>query len=160
MSIALSAQPIALLAGAVAAGVASGMMWVFSLGTLQGLLLLLQADAIRAMQAINIAVINPLFLTLFIGTGPFLALLAVLNRFAGPPSGALLAAALVYNLGVVGVTVLGNVPLNDALAAVDPSTASPGTWAAYVRPWLRYNTARALAGTVASGLLIVGAVTG
>lgn len=160
MSLALSASSITLLIGAVAAGIASGMMWVFSMGTMQGLSQLPQAEAIRAMQAINIAVVNPIFLSIFIGTGPFLAVLAGVDRFSSTPSSTLLAAALVYNVGVVGVTALGNVPLNDALAVVDPNTASPGTWAAYARPWLLYNHARGAAAAVASGLLVLGVMVG
>ena len=94
-----------------------------------------------------------IFLGVFIGTGPFLIALAGVDLYGGSPSRYRLAATVVYVVGVVGVTALGNVPLNEGLAAVDATTMSPGTWQDYAEPWLRYNHARALAGAVASGLL-------
>lgn len=154
----LSPMQLALTTGAIGAGMGSGMMFVFSAGTLQGLARLSEAEAIRAMQAINVAVINPLFLGVFMGTGLYLAVLAGLNWFGSAPTNPwLVLAALVYGGGVVAVTVGGNVPLNDALAAVDASAVAPGTWEAYARPWLRYNHLRALCGAAASGLLVLAA---
>ena len=144
---------LAMAAGAVAAGVSAGMMLVFSSGTMQGLSSLPEAEAVRAMQAINVSVINPLFLGVFIGTGPFLMALSGLDLYGGSPNRYLLAATIVYIVGVFAVTILGNVPLNDRLAAVDTTTMAPGTWDGYAGPWLRYNHTRALAGAVASGLL-------
>lgn len=147
------AMPLAMATGAVAAGVSSGMMLVFSAGTMRGLSRLPEAEAVRAMQAINVSVINPLFLGMFIGTGPLLVALSGLDLYSGSPNRCLLAATLVYVVGVVAVTILGNVPLNDHLAAVDTTTMEPGTWDGYAGAWLRYNHTRALAGAVASGLL-------
>ena len=144
---------LAMATGAVAAGVSSGMMLVFSAGTMQGLSRLPEAEAVRAMQAINVSVINPLFLGVFIGTGPFLAVLAGLDLYGGTHNRYLLASALVYVVGVVAVTILGNVPLNDSLAAVDATKMGPGAWDRYAKPWLRYNHTRALASAVAAGLL-------
>ena len=146
-------MPLAVAAGAVAAGVSSGMMFVFSAGAMRGLSRLPEAEAVRAMQAINVSVINPLFLGVFIGTGPFLAVLAGLDLYGGTHNRYLLAGTLVYVVGVVAVTILGNVPLNDRLAAVDTTKMGPGTWARYARPWLRYNHTRALAGAVSAALL-------
>ncbi|MDG1482607.1 MAG: DUF1772 domain-containing protein [Myxococcota bacterium] len=147
------AMPLALATGAVAAGVSSGMMLAFSAGTMRGLSRLPEAEAVRAMQAINVSVINPLFLGVFIGTGPLLVALSGIDLYGGSPNRYLLAATLVYVVGVVAVTILGNVPLNDRLAAVDTTTMGPGTWDGYAGAWLRYNHTRALAGAVASGLL-------
>jgi len=147
------AMQLAMATAAVAAGVSSGMMLVFSAGTMQALSRLPETEAIRAMQAINISVINPLFLGIFIGTGPFLVTLSGLDLYGGSPNRYLLAATLVYVVGVVAVTILGNVPLNDSLAAVEITTMGPGTWDDYARPWLRCNHTRALAGAFASGLL-------
>lgn len=151
---ALSPMQVALIAGAVSSGVGSGMMYVFSTGTVQGLASLPEGEAIRAMQAINVAVINPLFLGVFLGTGLFLALLSGIDLLGGATTNPwLLTGALVYVFGVVAVTIGGNVPLNDALAAVDASSFTPGTWESYAWPWLRWNHVRAIAGALASGLL-------
>lgn len=155
----LSPLQLAMVVGAVSSGVGSGMMYVFSTGVMQGLGRLPEAESIRAMQAINIEVINPLFLGVFMGTGLFLAVLAGMDLFGDSPANTwLLAGAGVYVIGVVAVTIGGNVPLNDALATVDVSSFTPGTWEAYARPWLRWNHTRALAAAVASGLLALGTV--
>jgi uncharacterized membrane protein len=152
-----STLQLATLVGAVSAAVGSGMMYVFSTGVMPGLGRLPQAEAMRAMQAINVAVINPLFLGVFMGTGLFLALLAGWNLIGGAATNPwLVAGAVVYMLGVVLVTIGGNVRLNDALATMDPGTAPPCSWSQYAQPWLRWNHLRALAAALSSGLLILG----
>jgi uncharacterized membrane protein len=149
-----------MLAGAILAAMASGMMYVFSTGTMTGLGDLPEPEAVRAMQAINIAVINPMFLSVFMGTGLFLIILTAINVLTAEGfNPALLASTFVYALGVVAVTVAGNVPLNDKLAFVPPTRIPKGTWDAYARPWLRWNHVRAAAAAVSSGLLILGLMT-
>lgn len=150
----LSWMQLAMVAGAVSAGVGSGMMYVFSTGVMQGLGQLAPSDAVRAMQAINVAVINPLFLGVFMGTGLFLVGLAALDGAqAASTNPWLVAGAGVYAVGVVMVTIGGNVPLNDALATLDPDALTPGAWKDYAVPWLRWNHLRAAAAAVSSGLM-------
>ena len=56
-------------------------------------------------------------------------------------------------MGTVGVTIAGNVPLNDALAAVSPGSAEGATlWAKYLTDWTLWNHVRTLAAFVASAL--------
>ncbi len=154
-----SPMQLAILVSAVAAGMGSGMMYVFSTGVMQGLGRLPEAEVIRAMQAINVAVINPLFLGVFMGTGLFVGTLAAMNLFGGAATNPwLLAGALVYGAGVVAVTIGGNVPLNDALEAVDASAAAVGAWQDYARPWLVWNHIRSTCAAVASGLLVLAAM--
>lgn len=106
------------------------------------------------MQSINVQAINPLFLVVFIGTGPFLVALAVAQTLAGESDALLWAAAVVYILGVIVVTTGGNVPLNDRLATVVATTAEAGTWRAYSSPWTMLNHLRTAA--AASSSLILG----
>ncbi|MEG3973812.1 DUF1772 domain-containing protein [Microcoleus sp. herbarium8] len=64
---------------------------------------------------------------------------------------------MLYLVGTVGVTIAFNVPLNDALAKVDPGSAEGARlWAPYLVNWTFWNHVRALAAFVAAGLLIVG----
>ena len=100
------------------------------------------------MQSINVDVLNPSFLGAFIGT-------AVLSLGAGGfalaswgrPSPALfLGGALFYFVGTFLVTGLGNVPLNDQLAAV--SATDPGAhevWEHYLGRWTMWNHVRTAA---------------
>lgn len=148
----------ALIALAVLSGVSSGTTYAFSSFVMRGLGLLAPADAIRAMQAINVAAVHPAFLSVFIGTG----LLALLVGAGAWASGATLGTAfvgstLVYVVGVVGVTVVGNVPLNDALAAIDPSCPAGTAWTDYARPWLRWNHVRVVSAAIAAAGYIASA---
>jgi uncharacterized membrane protein len=53
------------------------------------------------------------------------------------------------------VTVVFNVPLNDALAAVKPSTPEAGAvWTSYLKDWVFWNHVRTIASGVASALFI------
>jgi uncharacterized membrane protein len=48
-----------------------------------------------------------------------------------------------------------NVPLNNALAAVDPaSSEGAAVWADYLRTWTNWNHVRTLAALAASGAFI------
>jgi len=155
----LSPMQLAIMLGAVSAGVGSGMMVVFSTGVMQGLGQLSSSEAVRAMQAINVAVINPMFLSVFMGTGVYALILAMMNLFGSSATNPwLLAGAVVYMVGVVFVTIGGNVPLNDALATINADGAGPETWTRYARPWLLWNHLRAAAGSLAALLLILAAL--
>jgi uncharacterized membrane protein len=55
-------------------------------------------------------------------------------RWQRPGAGYLLAGSLIHLIGTILVTIACNVPLNDALAAVDPSSADAGrVWTNYLK---------------------------
>jgi len=67
----------------------------------------------------------------------------------------LLAGGLIYLVGMFAVTVVFNVPLNDALAATDPASGDAKVlWARYLSAWTLWNHVRTVASTVASALFI------
>ena len=50
---------------------------------------------------------------------------------------------MLYLVGTILVTIIFNVPLNDALAAVDPATAhASDLWTTYVKSWTAWNHVR------------------
>lgn len=113
-----------------------------------------------AMQRINIVVLNPLFLGLFLGTALLsLAAAAVsLLYWASPRSSLLLASGLLYLVGSFGVTVLFNVPLNEKLARLDAQSREAAThWSECVREWTRWNHTRTVA-SIASAVCAAGAL--
>lgn len=72
---------------------------------------------------------NPLFAAGFFGT-PVLCLLLILSlpwRWHEPGAAYLLVAGSLYLAGTFLVTTLGNVPLNEALAAVAPTDPGAAT---------------------------------
>lgn len=63
----------------------------------------------------------------------------------------LLAGAICYLAGVLGVTAVFNVPLNNALASFGPSH-----WQQYVTSWLRWNHVRTVLAVLSSAFLMIG----
>jgi uncharacterized membrane protein len=103
------------------------------------------------MPSINKAIQNPLFGLSFMGTLLLLPLSTYLNYqpgFSGP-SLWLLAATVLYIVGVVGITGFGNVPLNEALAQLDLSSLSAEELkrqrVRFEIPWNRLHNLRTIA---------------
>ncbi len=110
------------------------------------------------MQSINVVVINPVFLIAFFGTAAACVAVAISALLAWQEPGAayLLAGALLYLAGSFLVTIVFNVPRNDALAAVDPSSAAGATlWASYLTAWTAWNHVRTAAALAAAAALSI-----
>jgi uncharacterized membrane protein len=110
------------------------------------------------MQAINITAINPLFMTALFGTAAACIFLAIssLLKWHQPGASYLLLGSLLYLVGTVGVTIAFNVPLNDALATVEPSsTDGANLWARYLSEWTFWNHVRTAAALAASASLTI-----
>ncbi len=135
-------------AAAIGSGLVAGIFFAFSTFVMAALGRIPPEQGIAAMQSINITVLNPTFLTAFLGTGVVcLALAAGSYVWWGEASGKLiLAASLIYLVGCIGVTMVCNVPLNDALAAVEPSTPEAAAlWSGYLSSWTAWNHLRTAA---------------
>lgn len=142
----------------VTSGLVAGVFLGFSNFIMGALGRLPAAQGAAAMQSINIVVINPVFLTLLLGTG--LACLALAGfgalRLDHSAGWLLMIGGLAYALGCAGVTMVFNVPLNNALAAADPNAAgSAGLWASYLKDWTFWNTVRTVSAAIGMVLLIL-----
>jgi uncharacterized membrane protein len=96
----------------------------------------------------------------FLGTGALCVALAAGAYVSwDQASGKLiLAASLIYVIGCVGVTMVCNVPLNDALAAVPATTPEAATlWSRYLGEWTMWNHVRTAA-TILSTILFTAAL--
>ncbi|MBL4632921.1 MAG: DUF1772 domain-containing protein [Kofleriaceae bacterium] len=148
-----------LWAMAIACGVMAGVYLTFSAFVMASLDALPRAEGIAAMQSINRVILKSLFMPLFITTSFASLVLAVWGIFRWGHSGAPLLAigGLIYFIGMFVCTVAFNVPLNNALEAVDPTAPeAAGVWSDYLRDWTRWNHVRALSSTAACALFIVG----
>ena len=127
---------------------------------MRALACLQSARGIEAMQSINRTVINPWFLGVFLGTAAVCILLAgtALWRWQQPGAVYLLAGSLLYLNGTVLVTIVFNVPMNNALENVDPaSNDAAGQGASYLTRWTAWNhvrTAAALLGAASITLAL------
>ncbi len=141
---------------ALGCGLVAGILFAFSTSVMKALSRLPSAQGIAAMQSINIAVINPLFMGAFFGTAAASVLVVIFSllRWNEAEAVYLISGGLVYLIGTILVTMAFNVPRNDALAAVDPQSADgAGLWANYVTSWTAWNHLRAAAALAAAILL-------
>ncbi|MFF3646018.1 DUF1772 domain-containing protein [Streptomyces sp. NPDC002564] len=139
--------------GALACGLVAGVFTAFSTFVMKGLAALPPAQGIAAMNRINVAAVGPAFMAVFLGATGLCAVLAVVT-FVLWPDGAtveLLLGSALFLVGSFGVTVVANIPRNDALAEVDQDSAEGAAyWHAYVREWTRWNHVRSVASAAAT----------
>lgn len=146
------------ITAALGCGLIAGTFFAFSNFVMKALGSQPSANGMAAMQSINVTVLNPLFLTVFAGTALLCLALALhsLFRWQGSGSGWVIAGGILYILGCFAITMLLNVPLNEALARADPVSAEgAAVWANYLDKWTIWNTVRTLASLVASAAFII-----
>ena len=136
-----------------------GVFFAFSSFVMKALARAPSSEGIAAMQSINVVVINPSFLGAFMGTA-VLSLgvggLAVVG-WSHPSASYFLGGAVFYLVGTFLGTMVGNVPLNDQLAAVaatDPAAVE--LWEHYLTRWTMWNHVRTAAAIVAALLFTLG----
>jgi len=144
---------------ALGSGLVAGVFFAFSVFVMKALARLPSAQGIAAMQSINVVVINPLFMAALFGTAVACVLLGASSLLMWQKPGSVypLVGSLLYLLGTILVTIVFNVPRNDALAAVDPASAE-GTrlWVDYVASWTAWNHVRTAAALAAAASLTLG----
>ena len=145
-------------AAAIGSGVVGGIFYAFSTFVMAALGSLPSAQGAAAMKAINVTVINPVFMLAFMGTAVLCLVLAGASLIWWGRSGGMLmlAASLLYLLGCFGVTMLFNVPLNNQLAAVAPAQEA-ALWSRYLDVWTAWNHVRTLA-PILSAILFTAAM--
>lgn len=130
------------------AGLVGGVFFAFSSFVMRALAELPAEQGVAAMQRINVVVLNPYFLGVFVGTA-VLALVCIVAGFfpwGAARSAWLLAAGLSYLIGSFGVTAAFNVPRNERLARLEPGGAEARAyWPQYLREWLFWNHVRTAA---------------
>jgi Predicted integral membrane protein len=138
--------------GALGSGLMAGMFYVFSFCIMPALARVPPENGMRVMQEINVTVLVPIFLAVFIGMAA-LSLAAIilgganLNRVDGWP---LVLGGLFYLLGTFGVTMARNVPRNEALAKAAPESAGgQALWSTYLTEWTFWNHVRSIAAFLA-----------
>lgn len=136
-----------------------GIFFAFSSFVMKALAKVPSSEGIAAMQSINVVVINPSFLGAFFGTTvlSFAAAGLAMKNWGHPSALFLLGGAIFYLVGTFLVTMLGNVPLNDLLAAVSASDpAAVEVWEHYLGRWVMWNHVRTAAAMVAAFLYTLG----
>jgi uncharacterized membrane protein len=139
---------------ALGCGLIGGLYFAFSAFVMRALADIGPAAGIAAMNSINKVILRSLFMPLFVGTTLACAALAVMGflQAGSAPASLLITGGLVYVVGMFVVTMVYNVPLNNALLSAGERDVA--TWQRYLRNWTRWNHVRTIASLVASGLFI------
>lgn len=143
---------------ALGSGLVAGIFFAFSTFIMKALGKLPAEKGIAAMQSINVVIINPWFIPLFIGTA-LLCLFIMVLTFVQRPSSAmtwLLLGCILYFVGSFVFTMIFNVPRNNALDAVDAASAEGAKlWVDYLVSWTFWNHVRTVAslGAMASFIM-------
>lgn len=142
---------------ALSCGLMAGLYFAFSTFLMRALGRIEPGAGIAAMNAIDVDIQRSLFMPVFVGS-PLIAI--VLAGFAArdlsaPYSLPALVGGAIYVVGMVVVTMARNVPLNNALARVDPTSAEGAAfWARYLGEWTRWNHLRTLSSLAGCALYI------
>jgi uncharacterized membrane protein len=143
---------------ALGCGLMAGFFFAFSTCVMNALADLPPAQGIAAMQSINVAVLNRLFFAAFFGTAAGCLLLGMSVLFLWHEPGAIyrLVGSALYLVGTILVTIVFNVPRNEALAAVETDSADGATrWAQFVSGWTAWNHVRTAAALAAAASLTI-----
>ena len=144
----------ATLATALGCGLVAGVFFAFSSFVMPALRRLPAAQGVAAMQSINRLAPTPVFMTALFGTALAALVVAVwaLVSSAERPTGLLVAAGALYVIGTIGVTMGGNVPLNNELERFDAERADAASWSTWVSRWTAWNHVRTVAALAAAGI--------
>jgi uncharacterized membrane protein len=137
----------------------AGLFFAWSCSVMLGFARLSNREFVAAMQATNRAIQNAVFFAAFFGAPIFLLISTFWFYGEGQRFILLLAASLIYLSGTFGVTVFGNVPLNNALDRFNLASASEEEIAQaranFENRWNNLNTIRTVSSTVSLILVVI-----
>jgi uncharacterized membrane protein len=157
----MTTSNIILALTALTTALIAGLFYAYSCSVNLGLKQLSDINYILAMQSINKAIQNPVFLFSFIGTLFLLPISAYLQHNSGELNRfyLLLFATIIYLIGVILITAFGNIPLNNTLDSfsVQSSDNQSITKArlAFENAWNNFHLIRTIASIVALILVIL-----
>ncbi len=141
-------------------GLMAGLFYAWSISVTPGIAKINDVSYLQAFQAMNRAILNPLFFVVFFGLVVLLPVLSYLS-FQNSMSNQfwyVILATIIYFAGIMGVTIGGNVPLNNALEALQIESMTQEQMDEFRKgfesKWNRLNTIRTIS-SIATFLLLV-----
>lgn len=140
-------------------GLMAGLFYAYSVSVNLGLTEQPDESYVGAMQQINEKIMNPLFFAGFFGAILFL-FAATAAHFPRPRTRRfwlVASACVLYVAGALGVTVLANIPLNEALARVSleaPPDELARARSVFEAPWNFWNAVRSVSSFLAFAALV------
>lgn len=112
----ITLKSFVLLLAVILTGLSAGLFYAWSISVIPGTQRVTDFTYLETMQSVNRAILNPAFFLIFFGSMVFLSLASIYQFHASKVTfWMMLSASIIYLIGTVGVTALGNVPLNDQL---------------------------------------------
>ncbi len=142
-------------------GLMAGLFYSWSVSVTPGLAKVGDENYLKAFQSMNRAIINPVFLIVFMGQVILLLLLSYLYFESPMPiqSWYIIIAAILYITGVMTVTIFGNIPMNNSLEALHVDSMSHEQMASFRQgfenKWNNLNMIRTICSLLSSLFLIM-----
>ncbi|MEL6592898.1 MAG: DUF1772 domain-containing protein [Bacteroidota bacterium] len=112
----MSIQNISLNTSIILTGLSAGLFYAWSVSVIPGTQKIDDLAYLSSMQSINRAILNPAFFLIFFGSLIAIVIATYFSYAVSKTSFLLLViATLTYLIGTIGVTLFGNVPLNNQL---------------------------------------------
>jgi len=140
-------------------GLVAGLFYSYACSVTGALGRLSNREYIMAFQSINQAILNAWFFASFMGSLIALPLATWLSYRTDASFWWLLSATFLYVVGVFGVTIFGNIPLNNMLEHFNINTASPQELLSlrerFENPWNKLNLIRTIAAVISFVLALL-----
>lgn len=145
----------------VLTGLTAGLCFTWTNAITPGIGQLDDLSFLLSFQQMNRAIINPIFLIIFFGpfiSNSYVAFMKYQHQEAS--LWIFLAASLTFTIGVVFITILKNVPLNEVLDKTNLADASLEELKmlrkTFENPWKQWHFIRTISATTSFVLLLVG----
>ena len=135
-------------------GITSGLLFIFTFAVNPGLSRLSEEEYFRAMKYINIVILNPIFFLVFMGPLITMPLLTYMSWDDSNTFILILISAILYLLGVLFITSIKNVPLNNKLEKLN-LTEFKGVFIWYRKPWNFWHNIRTFFSIISFLMLII-----
>ncbi|WP_222981502.1 DUF1772 domain-containing protein [Flagellimonas meishanensis] len=154
---------ISLLITTLLFGLVAGLCFTWGNTVTPGIGQLDEMGYLQAFQKMNRSIENPLFFLVFMGSSLIGIAMVFMNRGITPTHFWLVTAAVaIYFVGVVLITVFGNVPLNQVLDKTDLINSSAQQLASlrekFEQPWNQFHRIRVVSATISFTLLLIAGI--
>ena len=117
----MKTETIILATAILLTGLMAGIFFTWSNAVKPGIGKLSDLEYLRALQSMNRVILNKAFIGIFLGAVIAVALVPIFHFKLSPDNifWILILALVTYWIGVFGVTVFGNIPLNEILDKIN-----------------------------------------
>lgn len=155
---------ILLILTTFSSGLIAGLFYAWSISVTPGIAKISDGSYLEAFQSMNRAILNPVFFSFFMGLLFLLPLLSYMyyspvlsNQFW-----LIISATVIYLLGVMAITIFGNVPLNNTLEVLHIESMSQEQMESFrygfEKQWNDLNTIRTICSSFTFILLLIACI--